>query len=69
MSAQGEVEVETEYKYRKLSNWDGNLANCKAAHNTIIEIRLVEILSTTAACHLATHRMPVFGHEKLAWEL
>jgi len=34
----------------------GNLDNCKDAHEYIIEIGLVEILSTQAACH--------FGHAK-----
>ena len=37
----------------------GLASEAKDAHEHIIETDLVEILSTQAACHLVTKRMPV----------
>ena len=40
-----------------------NLDICKDARRKIIEIGLVEILSTSMACHLVTNRMHHMHHE------
>ena len=43
-------------------NWRLNqLDICEDARQEIIDICLVELLSTSMACHLVTNRMPTLG--------